>query len=306
MNTKKPRKREKIKRMKQQNREELNTTEWEDIENNIILFKEKFEPGASEETIRKGEEASVYLLNRFSPLFKKYISLMRYGQIDFNDVEMKQFIALFIDDKSLKRALGRKKQSLEFKAGIYKKFNFILETYGALPDEDIMSDLQMCFLSLCRRYKQVGKNFCAYVYNSYRYEVARHIKNFIKNPINVQYKMLQYEDCINGDTDSKLNLHYEDKYYEDDSDIPDHNWINGLECSKAFKGLSTIQRIIVVKYYLEDWNDRQIAEYTGLHINTINQKRRLATEHLALTTGREFTRKFRNRNSGRKASLPMI
>lgn len=301
------RKKAKRKRMEKNNKENtlLNTTDWEDIENSIILFKKKFEEGASEQDIKQSEEASVHLLNRFSPLIKKYMSLMKYGQIDFNDVEMKQFVSLFIDDVNLKRALGRKKQSSEFKSGIYKKFNFVLETYGTLSDEDILSDLQLCFLALCKRYKQVGKNFCAYVYNSYRYEVARHIKNFIKNPINIQYKMLQYEDCINGEEDI-LDLKHEDKYLEAESDLPDHTWINGSDCSDAFKSLSTIQRIIIVKYYLEDWNDRQIAEFTGLHINTINQKRRLATEHLAKTTGREFTRKLRNRNSGRKASLPIM
>lgn len=301
---KNPRKKAKRKRMGKSNNKNDLTIEWEDIEDNIILFKRKFEEKASNEDILKGNMASEFLLNRFSPLFKKYMSLMRHGQIDFNDTEMKQFISLFIDDKSLKRALGRKKQSTEFKAGIYKNFNFILETYGTLSDEDILSDLQMCFLTLCKRYKQVGKNFCAYVYNSYRYEVARHIKNFIKNPINIQYKILQYEDCINGDVDMKINLCYEDKYLDEESDLPDYKWINGTECSYIFKDLSTIQRIIIIKYYLEDWNDRQIAEFTGLHINTINQKRRLAVEHLTKITGREFTRKTRNRNSGRKASLP--
>lgn len=305
---KNPRKKAKRRKMEKISKSNtlLNTTDWEEIENNVILFKKKFEEGASEQDIINSEEASAYLLSRFFPLIKKYMSLIRHGQIDFNDIEMKQFISLFIDDINLKRALGRKKQSTAFKAGIYKNFNFILETYGALPDEDIMSDLQLCFLALCKRYKQVGKNFCAYVYNSYRYEVARHIKNFIKNPINVQYKMLHYEDCMNGEEDILADLQYEDTYYENETDLPDNTWINGTECSEPFKKLSTIQRIIIVKYYLEDWNDRQIAEFTGLHINTINQKRRLATEHLAKTTGREFTRKFRNRNSGKKASLPAM
>ena len=285
---------------------DLNTKEkWIEVEDNVILFKYKFEEDATKEELDKAEEASEYLLKEFSPLFKKYLSLMRYGQIDFNDVEMKQFVSLFIDDRSLKRALGRKKQSSEFKANIYKSFNFILETYGALSDEDILSDLQTCFLILCKRYKQVGKNFCAYVYNSYRYEIARHIKNFIKNPINIQYKMLQYEDCINGEDDYKVNIVHKDTYLEEDSELPNNDWISGKECSSMFKGLSSIQRIIIVKYYLEYWNDRQIAEYTGLHINTINQKRRLAVKHLKETTGRDYTRTSRSRNSGRKASVPV-
>lgn len=283
---------------------ELATEEWREVEENVLLFKKRFEEDATEEDKVKAEQASAYLVEKFSPLIKKYMSLMRHGQIDFNDPEMKQFITLFIDDYNLKKALNRKKQTSEFKAAIYKKFNFVTETYGSLNEEDIQSDLQLCFLSLCKRYRPVGKNFCAYVYNSYRYEVARHIKNFIKNPINIHYKMIHYEDCINGDNESKYDLTHEDTYLETESDLPDYLWINGTECSKYFKGLSTIQRKIIVKYYLEDWNDRQIAEYTGLHINTINQKRKLATQHISKQSGRVFTKKFRNRNSGRKASLP--
>lgn len=279
--------------------DEMSQKEWQLIDENVIAFQQQFLPGASLEDKIKAKEASDYLIFKFSPLFRKYITLIKYGQIDFTDVEMKQFVALFIDDYELKKALNRKKQKSEYKADIYKRFNFILETYGLLAEDDILSDLNMCFLTLCKRYRNVGKNFCAYVYNSYRYEVARHIKKFTKDPGNIKYKLLHYEDSINGQS-------YEDSYHEDIMGLPDYTWINGQGCSDIFSDLSTIQRKILIKYYLEDWNDKQIAEYTGLHINTINQKRRLATEILANKTGISIDDILRSRKSGRKASLPTM
>lgn len=279
--------------------DEMSQKEWQLIDENVIAFQQQFLPGASLEDKIKAKEASDYLIFKFSPLFRKYITLIKYGQIDFTDVEMKQFVALFIDDYELKKALNRKKQKSEYKADIYKRFNFILETYGLLAEDDILSDLNMCFLTLCKRYRNVGKNFCAYVYNSYRYEVARHIKKFTKDPGNIKYKLLHYEDSINGQS-------YEDSYHEDTMGLPDYTWINGQGCSDIFSDLSTIQRKILIKYYLEDWNDKQIAEYTGLHINTINQKRRLATEILANKTGISIDDILRSRKSGRKASLPTM
>ena len=177
---------------------EQRLTEWTEIENLVLTYQKQFKDGATSSDIKESKEAAYKLIERFSPFFKKYITLLKTGQINWNDMEMKQFISSFIDDIELKKALGRKKQSACYRNEIHQKFNFILETYGALEEDEMLLDLQSLLLTIARRYEQIGKNFCAYVYNSYRYEVARHIKKYIKNPLNITYKNLQYEDCING------------------------------------------------------------------------------------------------------------
>lgn len=72
-----------------------------------------------------------------------------------------------------------------------------------------------------------------------------------------------------------------------------------------FNKLSVFQRKVLVKYYLEDWNDRQIAEYLGAHINTVNQKRRDAIDLLCAEMGVSKENIKRSRKSGKKASLPV-
>lgn len=270
--------------------------EWDEIEETVLSYQAQPE----------NDVFSKSLIDKFSPLFKKYITLLKYGQIDFSDMEMKQFIWLFIDDYELRKALNRKNVSSENKNEIYKKFNFVLETYGQLLEEDILSDLYMCFLIIGRRYKQTGRNFCAYLYNTYRHEVARHIKKHIKNPLCIQYKNFKYEDCVNGNLDVHIDLAYEDNYYELQTGLPDFSWINGQSCDKIFSKLSTLQRTILVKYYLEDWNDRQISELTGVHINTINQKRRDALDKLCKIFGTSRKDLKRNRKSGKKASIQTV
>ena len=101
---------------------------------------------------------------------------------------------MFIDNYELKKALYRKKINASNRAEVYVKFNFVIETYGKISEEDMEADLNMCLLILAKRYKVVGKNFCCYVYNAFRHEVARHIKRFIGNPLNIQYKNFQFED----------------------------------------------------------------------------------------------------------------
>ena len=145
----------------------------------------------------------------------------------------------------------------------------------------------------------MGKNFCAYIANAYGFEVSRHIKKFIKNPANIAYKNGEYEDYMQFCKDEIVENCFEDKIYENNLGIPDITWIMGTNCSDVFEVLTPFERKIILRYYLEDYNDRQIAEEFGLHINTCNQKRRQAVIKLAHTLGMSEKDIQRNRNSGK-------
>lgn len=283
---------------------EQRITEWIEIENLVLTYQKQFKEHATKKDITEAKKAGEVLLERFSPFLKKYSTLLKTGQINWNDMETKQFISSFIDDIELKKALGRKKQTAFYRNEIHQRFNFVVETYGALDEDEMKLDLQSLLLTIARRYEQIGKNFCAYVYNSYRYEVARHIKKFVKNPLNITYKNLQYEDCINGANDYGIQNSYEDNYYEDLTGIPNMSWIQGQNCSDLFSCLSPLDRKILVKYYLEEWKDGQIAENLGMHINTVNQKRRSAAKVIADKLGLDLNSIKRTRKSGKRAILP--
>lgn len=246
--------------------------EWNEIEELVLNYQNYLILKDKEQTVNPSFE----LLERFSPLFKKYLALIKHNQIDFNDMEQKSFVSLFMDDKILRRMLNRKVTPNSYKSDIYQKSNFIKETYGVNNEEDIMYDLYICFLNVARRYKQIGKNFCAYLYNVYKHEVARFIKAYIKNPLSVPYKNFQYEDFINGSEDALIIEEQESSYYESLTGLPDISWILGETCSNDFLFLTPLQRKIIIKYYLEDWSDRQIAESMGIQTSSINSKRREA------------------------------
>ena len=246
--------------------------EWNEIEELVLNYQNYLKINNKEEVINPAFE----LLERFSPLFKKYLALIKHNQIDFNDMEQKSFVSLFIDDRILRRVLNRKVTPNSYKSDIYQKSNFIKETYGVNNEEDIMYDLYICFLNVARRYKQMGKNFCAYLYNVYKHEVARFIKAYIKNPLSIPYKNFQYEDFINGSEDALIMEEQESSYYESLTGLPDISWVLGETCSNEFLLLSPLQRKIIIKYYLEDWSDRQIAESMGIQTSSINSKRREA------------------------------
>ena len=193
-----------------------------------------------------------------------------------------------------------------YRKEIFKNFNFIKETYGSLPRTEIQSDLQTFLLILAKLYQNKGKNFFAYVYKTYKNYVCRHIKKFIENPININYKNLEYQDYINGEIDNNIENVQEDVLYETITELPNRSWILGENCSDIFNGISQRDKRIRVKYYLEEWKDKQIAEYFGLHINTINQRRRKAAKQIAINADFDITFIKRTRRSGKKAVLPML
>lgn len=161
--------------------------DWNEVEELVISYQEYISSDIPEEKeLAKGPAEE--LLNRFAPLFKKYILLIKHNQIDFNDMEQKSFVSLFMDDITLRRVLNRKVTPPSYRSDIYIKSNFIKETYGSNSEQDIINDLYICFLKIAKRYKQVGKNFCAYLYNVFKHEVARMIKANIKNPLSIPYK----------------------------------------------------------------------------------------------------------------------
>ena len=97
----------------------------------------------------------------------------------------------------------------------------------------------------------------------------------------------------------------EDNYYESIVGLPDYTWVNGDTCSNLFSDFTPYQRKILIKYYLEDYNDRQISELFGTNIGVINSKRRNAIDKLCDLTGIDKEELPRKRKSGRKANLPV-
>ncbi len=278
--------------------------EWGEVEELVMIYKKQFQEDIiiTPSIVANSEKAATELCKRFHSLFNKYLQLLTTGQIPYHDKDVKAFVSAFTGSPELHQALKRRYQNQKSKEAINRSFNFIVESYGSLPREEILMDLQMLFLVVAKRYQQVGRSFCGYLYNVYRFEVVRHVTKFIKNPISIPYKIVSYNEdvnCLPEDT-------YEDIYYENENGTPDMGWIAGDSCSDIFSELDSMDRRILIKYYLEDWNDRQIADAFCVHINTINQRRRTSVKKIAELLNIDLNDIKRNRRSGLNAVLPMI
>lgn len=281
-------------------------SEWDEIDDLVFEYQKKAQPNVSEEQIYKSDLAAMELIERFYPLFKKYLNLIKTGQINFKNMEQRLFVRLFMEEVNLKFALCYQKElDKNTKSIIYQKFNFVRETYGHLDPEEIMTDLHYLFLILAKRYKKMERSFCCYVFYAFKFEVARHIQKFTRNPANIHYRNTSYEELslVSASADmanNTLDDDITDKVYTNELGLPNISWIQGLSCSEEFQLLTPLERKIIVKYYLEKKNDRQIAYEYGVHINTVNIKRHTATKKLADALGIDYSKIKRGRNSGLK------
>lgn len=275
--------------------------EWREIDDLVFKYQAQFKPGATELERIDANAAGNELLERFHPLFKKYVILLRTGQINFKNTEQRAFVRLFIPEYHLQKALRRKNPGHEAAEMISSKFNFMIEGYGHQDEDEIYDDLRVIFFTLVKRYKNVGRSFCCYVYNLFKYEVCRLIQRYQQNPANFHYKIAPLEDCKKAEEDDYSAV--EDGVYEDELGLPDHTWIHGETCSDIFKEFTDEERLIFSKYYLQDWNDGQIAQLLGMHINTANQRRKAITHKLCRILGYDPKDIKRHRKSGKKAIM---
>ena len=276
--------------------------EWREIDDLIATYQAQFKEDADDTDRFLANDAGTQLLKRFQPLFKKYVTLLKTGQINFKNSEQRQFVRLFIDTPFLKNLLNKKTIQREYCEQIAIKFNFLVEGYGNLPEDEIYDDLHVLFFTLAKRYKNVGRSFCCYIYNLFKYEVARFVSKYQANPANFHYKVttLEEENIMPIMDDYS---HIEEIQYEDAQGLPDKTWIAGETCSDLFKGFSRTDRMIFSRYYLQDWNDAQIATMLGIHINTANQRRKAIVQRLCKKCGFSPEDIVRHRKSGKRAVI---
>lgn len=283
-------------------------SDWDIIDDLIEVYQRQFKEDIPPNSKEKEEidRAANLLLEKFQPVFKKYITLIKTGQINFKNSEQKQFVAFFIDDVKLRKALySRNPLNSKQSQLITYKFGFVKETYGNLDEEEILTDLYVIFFILAKRYKRTNRSFCCYLYNAMKYEVFRHIKNFTKNPANIGYKNISYEE-ITLEGEKEIGPDYrEDIAVESDLSMDEEGelssmWIAGLSCSELFADMTPLERKILALYYIDKRNDKQIARQFHMHSNTCNMKRNNMVKNLAEKLGIPKDEIKRTRNSGLK------
>jgi hypothetical protein len=255
---------------------------------NDDLVKQYKETGKSEE-----------LLNAYRFFLLKYYMMFRRKQIDFENYDIRQFLACYIRNPEYVRSLrrGPKYHSADARAAAYRMLYRIVKVFEGydwakipkdytdtevkdfIPYDDLYNELAMVFLTCAWDYEDQGVGFHRYIYKMFRYRLKHHIDS----------KMYDAGDSGNANYSDMMHAGQRVPFVESlidsmerplqlqeelETDLNNENWFNGYGCGELFKDLSYAQRKILVKFYECGYKDKEIAKEVGYNPVYLGQIRR--------------------------------
>lgn len=257
----------------------FDATDWRETDNLVFAFQ------------NGDTDAAEKLIKAFDGFIEKYVRLLTGGIINFNDRDSRQFISMYIKDKTVRKKLSKRWQSADTRRAAYESLASLQRSCLLNTKEDIRQELICLFLMMAKRYrKKTDKStFAGYIYSTYRFEVQRAFKEYTNDPLTFSGNThLPYYDSENltenvdlltdpfSDIDTILSP-------EDEQFGP--SWIHGTTAEGPFRDLSILDRLIMKMYHIDQLSDREIAEKTGFHINTVNSRRRAAQSYIGRVLG---------------------
>lgn len=235
-----------------------------------------------------GDEASgEELLRRFgghpsgpmTNLIGKYYSMLRYVRVNFKDKHTRAFISLFTADAEMREKLRPRYQYTETKAHGILTVEDLRKTCSVIPDEEFKQELRFIFLQKAKLYKHTKEDvwFPGYIKKAFRFGVYHYINKirrsgdpYTRGP----KKFIYLQDDTHYSEETLIRINPEAFVTTPIMQLDDelgNSWVRGITCAEEFLPLTPLQRLIVKMALFEGKSDRLIAEYTRLHINTINR-----------------------------------
>jgi hypothetical protein len=232
---------------------------------------------------KRSKKAAALLIKAFSHYLTKYYRLLRTGDFDIKDKDLRRFVSLFMFDVNLRGKACKSFVLPDVQKEIYLTATFISDSLAVLQDNDIKNDIHLAFMKLADRYlKQSEKvNFAGYVYNAYKFELFRTIKVYTTDPLTCAFStIIRFNEESYLDNDEEEPCTYEMKYASLTYDELDNDWMYGKSCHEMFSDLTPLERLILKRNYYEGLSCESISKQTGYHHNTIQNKKQRAKEKL--------------------------
>lgn len=233
------------------------------------------------------ENAAEELLRQLRPYMSKFFKILRLGSIDLSDRDSRKFINLFIDDENMRSKLKKAYQSTDARNEAYRATALIQSMCTSIPSEDIIHELILVLLTLAKRYSKTKKkvNFCGYLYNAFRFELARRIKQITFDPLThctdltIPYDDSDYSNGNDEPVEESIQIYVDEPLAVLEDELG-NSWARGLTCGDMFSKLTQLQRIILKMHYMDGEGDSAIGERLGIHRTTVKRQRTCAEEIL--------------------------
>ncbi|UOE58205.1 sigma factor-like helix-turn-helix DNA-binding protein [Cytobacillus oceanisediminis] len=217
-----------------------------------------------------------------SGFIKKYFNLLRYGVINFRDRDTRGFIRLSTADEQVKQALIPGFQYAETKKAARKIVQRMNDRMQFLNDTELIHELCYVLLYMAKRYKKKSpkKNFCGFLYSSYKFYAHNHFRNLFKDP-SLYSNLHEGDEFIEHDDEIELqDQWYLDLYFERESLELGLNWILGKTATFPFSILTPFERTLLSLYDEKGYTYEEVGERMGYHRDTIWNKRKQIKQKL--------------------------
>lgn len=249
------------------------TQQYEHIESLVFEYQAGSEKAGLEIIQSFGYDPETKELSKY---LNKYFALLRFGVIKFNDRDTRQFLRQFTSDETLHKALIPNYQYAHTKKATRKLVQMINYRMRHITDEDLINDLCLLLLTQARKYKKQGKkkNFCGYLFNSYRYKVYAHYKYLFKDLL-YSHRIEMLEDY--RDENSEIIIEEtlrSDLYFQNEKEQIGLNWILGKTADYPFNQLNNFERTLISLYDYKGMTYEEVGAQMGYHRDTIWNKRK--------------------------------
>jgi RNA polymerase sigma factor (sigma-70 family) len=210
------------------------------------------------------------VIKKYHFFIMKYHKLISKGYFDYKNYDIKIFLCCYISEEELRRNLKRGKfHSKEIKEkvdlvikNIRKGFSeYDIDRNSENPKDELYNELVCILLECHKNFKENEIGFEKYLYKSFRYKLKRICDKKMQQVI-IKQKSDPYKEDM---AEEKMEM-------EDEIDFLYNNrlFLNGINCEFPFEEMSYLERFILVKYYVNEMTDKEIAKECGYHPKYIN------------------------------------
>jgi hypothetical protein len=223
------------------------------------------------------------LLKIFEPFLNKYVALLHYGKYKLSDYDVRQFINLFVPDKTVGFYLKRNKLNSIGAAKVQETvqgIRYMVERYG--DEEDTRQTVNLAFLQCLMNYKRTESKaggyvpFSGYIYSYFYFILSKHVKTFLIDQLGRKtFPLISDEDFGDSESDEKPQGFSAppEPSVEDllGPDVIDEFWVAGDTTIFPFDRLTIQERQLVKWRFVDGYKSSEIAQRITEHPNTVRE-----------------------------------
>lgn len=219
------------------------------------------------------------LIDLFQPFLNQFVRLLYYKQLDYSNRQLRYFISYFISDKELRRQIRANMYvSYQCKEEAKRIMNWLHRSFLYEYEDEAFHDLVLVLLKMAKDYEESGSGFKGFVHTYY----SRYLKSYLltEDMKRSRSEPLLFAKHYSFFEDEQevfiLSSIFEDEYFSTEDEDENMQWyhlvIGGDE--GVFSNLSTIQRRILISYYIDQKTDNEIAKELAMHPGSVQRSRR--------------------------------